>query len=698
MENTKNFNLWPQGKELVLINGENFDKNELLSKLNWTGIAGKTVTDAESIRVRQDGLKLFMSSSIMSRFVKDSYFDAGRYTGKDFFKKYGTASKFNRKTNGMIHALRATIANPEFKPTTDVYPDILNYLSDKFKETLVIENDIVEKVKRELNSVYSYNGVVKISGALNEESEQKIKDDVYGFRDYLFHSEDPWFVKWSKAVINFYGYPKRKNLNRFKEFMFLLFLKIPLLFLYIPSSILIAFNEKNRNDALYTRELPHTVKSEIFRINKDFVTNVRGKLKEKLELMELSENRIEVIEKSVLINTEFQFSLNPETGFIIRLIDVNYKISVSDESVDTVNTNWGDPFAIPDTFFDKGTSFYSKIKKRILRVRAQRLSNRAAYKFVKLPMMHAVEGALVLSKDLLSRGTGTVLRESYLKMMDELKYSCVADTIHGLNLDSNWNKVVEFREEVRYLFSQLKNICEKSKTIISTREKFSDLPFCFPTILDDDKNLVSFDNLSPLHLIGRKNKDRSKELSKQDLRLIVGVPALNGQMVAITGQNGGGKTVVETELIHTMYLAHMGLPVFAEHFTMNAKEIIAMVFVEKGEGSMLQLIMEKLKIVAEAVEKNPNNKIVVIIDELLTGTQEGDGYDIGREYLKMLSNKKCSVMFATQITQLAEYAKRDLGALCYYFKSDGSMGEGIGKGNARVLAEEVGLDKFLVSK
>jgi DNA mismatch repair ATPase MutS len=280
--------------------------------------------------------------------------------------------------------------------------------------------------------------------------------------------------------------------------------------------------------------------------------------------------------------------------------------------------------------------------------------------------------------------------------MDEVKYSNVHRAIKGLGLEEEWQKVITFRKYLREVKGEIGHVVRIASVINNTRKKFG-IPICFPEIVDDSKNIVSFNSLMPFHLLGRPNKSRSANLGFRDLKPIKGLPALNGQIISITGQNGGGKTVVEVELIHALYLAHMGFPVFAEHFTMNAKDTIAMVFVEKGEGSMLQLLMQKLANVAKVVDENPGNKVVVIIDELLTGTQEDAGFSIGKRYLKMLSESNCSTMFVTQITGLAEFARNELGALCFYFDKKGNLQTGIGKGNAEVLAEEVGLSQYLSS-
>lgn len=331
----------------------------------------------------------------------------------------------------------------------------------------------------------------------------------------------------------------------------------------------------------------------------------------------------------------------------------------------------------------------------IFRARSRRLANKAATKFVKLPLMTALEKVFTECNNLLVDGKGYVSENGYLEMMDELKYSRIRDAIEGLHLTENWDKVLNYRKKFISVYRQMKSINSIAFKISKTIEEYKDFPFCFPEIVDDSKNIVSFGSIAPLHLIGRKNKQQTADLGKDDLKLITGLPALNGQIISITGQNGGGKTVIETELIYSLYLAHCGLPVFADNFVMNAKDVIAMVFVERGEGSMLQLIMQKLKNIAEEIENNENNKVIVIIDELLTGTQEDVGLQIGKQYLSMLARKKCSVMFVTQITQLAEFANQNLNALCFHFDSKGELQHGIGKGNAMVLAEEVGLDKFL---
>lgn len=678
------YDLWPSGKPLRFVNAEQFNPTELINKLGWSGIADSPTSDSKSIKVRQDGLKLFSENIALSDVVR-SGLPSDNYWSKRFFESYGSKSDFNLKTNDFIEELKKSI---ETSPVSadSIYRKIIADLEVEKKKVAQLEDNITDKLKVELEKIYSYNGVVFIESNLDGD-KFNFKSDSYGVQDYSFHSEEPLLIEICRNINELYG---ESNAKKWK-YVGVWTLRIILLPLLLITLLVASFADKNRNDSMYTKEIPVSVKDQLTMIHEHFKNLVREKLIEN----PLTMNRIDYFSKSISIATEFQFNLTPESGFIVRLIDISYKINVPNEYISTFNSDWGNPFAFEERLFTKGVSIYSIMKSFVFRKRARKLANKAAEKFVKLPLMQALESALLSAKDLLNKGSEFVTEGSYDSMLSEVKYSRVRDAIEGLQLKDDWNVILDYRNKIRCLNEDLQKISAKSTVIRIAREKYKDFPMTFPTILDDSKNVVSFKNLAPLHLIGRKNKSQTKNLGVEDLKLITGLPALNGQIISITGQNGGGKTVIETELIYALYLAHMGFPVFAENFTFNAKDCIAMVFVEKGEGSMLQLIMQKLKAVAEEVEKSENNKIVVILDELLTGTQEEVGLDIGREYLRMLSRKKCSVMFVTQITQLAEFAHNELNALCFHFDKNGDMQKGIGKGNARILAEEVGLDKYL---
>ncbi|MDB4984255.1 MAG: hypothetical protein JWM20_434 [Patescibacteria group bacterium] len=694
-------------EELKLVNAKEFDPRASLGILKWGSIGGRTLTSSTMIRKRQDGIKLLLNSKAMRHITANYSFYPTDHFSKDFFQEYGSRSPYNKRVAHLIRSLESGTKATRFPYGTTTYQDILVKLKEEFAKTVAIEDRMSEVLAVELDNVYSYSGVVSITttpvpkkdkeghDTVQFQDSTSLTHDVYGFRDYAFREESNFVTQIARGFLKLYDVKHKDNWEKAG----LRLAQALLSPFWIICTLVMSFVEKNRNDVLYTTELPYSVRNEIADLHATFLRRLRDNLYAKIAKDGIRQSDWDAIVNSISIGTEFQFILNGDAGFVVRLIDVTSNIKVEETYLSSMSLGGAAAFDPIENIFSKGTSIYSKLKKKLFKSRAIKLSNEATIKAIRLPLQYALEGAIASSRELLAGGSSNVVSEkSYEAMLSEVKYSNLRNAIDGLGLENDWQTVSTFRKSVSSLFSDLNALADKARTIWKTREKFGHLPFCFPTVLDDDHNVISFDNLAPIHLIGSLNKDRTKELASKDLRLIKGLPALNGQILSLTGQNGGGKTATEVEMINATIQAHMGLPVFADHFSFNAKNVIAMVFVEKGQGSMLQLLMEKLKIVAEEIEKNKDNKIVVVIDELLTGTQEADGLEIGRQYLRMLSRKKCSILFVTQITQLAQFSKDELGANCFYFDKDGSMKPGIGRGNARHLAEEVGLEKYLELK
>ena len=65
-------------------------------------------------------------------------------------------------------------------------------------------------------------------------------------------------------------------------------------------------------------------------------------------------------------------------------------------------------------------------------------------------------------------------------------------------------------------------------------------------------------------------------------------------------------------LIAAIYLAQSGLPVFGAKLSLNVKKIIGMVFLERGSGSTLQLLLEKYKSLLVSLDKCDRNGIVPV--------------------------------------------------------------------------------------
>lgn len=253
-------------------------------------------------------------------------------------------------------------------------------------------------------------------------------------------------------------------------------------------------------------------------------------------------------------------------------------------------------------------------------------------------------------------------------------------------------EIQEYRAYMREHLDLLSKIAGVAKPLLDCSKKWK-IPLSFPTILSGSEHRVAFSRLDPIHLIGYKEGD--KTLGPSDLRPISSSISLNGQMVALSGQNAGGKTVIEESVVIALYLAQSGLPIFGSGLEFNPKKVIGLMFVERGAASMLDLMLSKADRIIEVANNTPPHQMIVILDELGSGTQQGSGRNVGRIILKKLHDSGCSVMFSTQITELVEDAKNDFQANTFGVDLEHRVTPGIRGGNVEALIRRRGYANLL---
>jgi len=271
--------------------------------------------------------------------------------------------------------------------------------------------------------------------------------------------------------------------------------------------------------------------------------------------------------------------------------------------------------------------------------------------------------------------------------------------IEVLRLDDELCGVYKESESLRVfvaeMFDNLKQVSDIA-AVFRSRSQAWRLPLHFPEILDDSKHLVSFDEVVPISLIGRERSDGHGTMNPNDIMPICSLEPLAGNMLGLTGQNCGGKTVTEEEYAFLVFMAQSGFPILGgKGVSLNVKNTIGMVFVERGEGSMVELMMKKTGLVLEEALKHPRNGTLVILDELGSGTQEDRGAIIGEMVLNRLHEAGISVVFSTQITGLAQTAERKFGAKCFAFDRSHNIRPGIGAGNPEQIIKDLGYAKLL---
>ncbi len=176
---------------------------------------------------------------------------------------------------------------------------------------------------------------------------------------------------------------------------------------------------------------------------------------------------------------------------------------------------------------------------------------------------------------------------------------------------------------------------------------------------------------------------------------ISGLEPINSRIIGLTGAHGGGKTVTSLAVAELIWLAQSGLPVLGRGVRLNVKSVLGLVFIERGEGSTIQLYLEKVHEVLKAIKDIDGQQAVIVLDELGSATQEADGLKMGRSLLSTLGDAGVSVVYSTQITDLAIFSKEFLGASCYRFERTHEMLPGINDGGLGELLADMGIAEML---
>ncbi len=252
-----------------------------------------------------------------------------------------------------------------------------------------------------------------------------------------------------------------------------------------------------------------------------------------------------------------------------------------------------------------------------------------------------------------------------------------------------WLPMYRMLEDHReFVKKHLKELRLVSAVVDQLQQKAEELgkELCYPELLTD-KHVVDFSKIYPVHLLSKLKPENIKSIS---------LPALNGSMVALSGRHGGGKSSTQLTVVCNIYLAQSGLPVIGQSFSFNAKKVLGMVFItQKGDGSTYELLVNKTKAIFEGVENVNPTEVVLVLDEVGTGTQEISGLKVGKSVLTSLADKGVTVIFSSQITELIEYSRDYLGAECFWVDRDHGIHEGVSDGGVDELLQASGLQKFL---
>jgi DNA mismatch repair ATPase MutS len=175
------------------------------------------------------------------------------------------------------------------------------------------------------------------------------------------------------------------------------------------------------------------------------------------------------------------------------------------------------------------------------------------------------------------------------------------------------------------------------------------------------------------------------------------------KLVILTGSNMSGKTTFLRTLGVNLVLAQCGAPVNARHFSFRPMAILSSIRVGDSLQENTSYFMAELKKLHRIIEVlQTGQPALVLIDEILRGTNSDDKTHGSEQFIRKLINFNCLTLFATHDLSLSVLENELTGRVSNYcFESIISQGEllfdyslqrGVARNkNASFLMEKMGI-------
>ncbi|MES1219633.1 MAG: hypothetical protein ABUT20_29300 [Bacteroidota bacterium] len=204
----------------------------------------------------------------------------------------------------------------------------------------------------------------------------------------------------------------------------------------------------------------------------------------------------------------------------------------------------------------------------------------------------------------------------------------------------NWKD--NHQEKAEQWFKSLGEM-EALCTIANT--SFNHPRWCFPALSNEPGKLSA-------HELGHPLIDESKRINNS-----FSTEGLN-QFALVTGSNMAGKSTFLRSIGVNIVLAMMGSPVCATSFTLFPVKVMSSMRIADNleeSTSTFYAELKKLKSIIEAV--NRNEKIFILLDEILRGTNSLDRHTGSKALTKQLIHHKAAGIIATHDVELAKLAE-----------------------------------------
>lgn len=171
---------------------------------------------------------------------------------------------------------------------------------------------------------------------------------------------------------------------------------------------------------------------------------------------------------------------------------------------------------------------------------------------------------------------------------------------------------------------------------------FNQPAFCYPVISDEHFTLQSAELGHPLIAAGKRVNSSFTTNG-------------TGKVSIITGSNMGGKSTFLRSIGVNIVLAMMGAPVCADSFTVSVVSLMSSMRIADNlaeSTSTFYAELKKLKSIIEAV--NNKERIFILLDEILRGTNSLDRHTGSGALIKQLIKQHAVAVIATHDVELAK--------------------------------------------